>query len=172
MNKDYRLRRTILAAMNSVGDAELREIATALGPDWLKPKKLTSLRQMLRIMEREGLVMRMRVGVFRALSGGGWGGLGSSEEIIRCISACLHECGGVVRVEDVLDDCTDQRIWGPDERVAQSRYICQIVREATCFRQEGEFVSLSPNALWAACGCPSDLRSIPPSPANKSEADR
>jgi len=134
MNKDYGLRRTILTAMNSVGNAELHKIAAALGPDWLTPQKRASLRQMLRIMEGEGLVMRMSAGVFRASAGRGWGGLGSSGEIVRCISACLQECGGMMRVGDVLADFTDQRIWGPDERDGQSRYILQIVTKSPNLR--------------------------------------
>lgn len=152
MNKDYALRRTILAAMNSVGHAELRQIAAALGPDWITPPKRASLRQMLRIMEKERLVMRMRVGVFRALAGSGWGGLGSSEEIVRCISACLQECGGVMRVGDVLEDFTDHRIWGPDEREGQSGRIHQIVGDTACFWQEGDHIGLASGQPSACVG--------------------
>jgi hypothetical protein len=148
MSKDYGLRRKILTAMTGVGKmARLSEVALALGPDWLTTWKRAALRQMVMIMVREGLILRMQVGVFHSLFGAGWGGMGTREQIIECISACLQECDGVSPIGDILEIFADCRIWGPGERDGQSRYVRQIIAEAGCFRQylEGdqEYVGVS-----------------------------
>jgi hypothetical protein len=140
MNKDYALRRTVLAAMNSIGEAELHQISAALGPDWLTPQKRASLRQMLRLMEREQLVMRMRVGVFRPILGRGWGGLGSDEQIVWAITGCLLECNGKMKIADVLDIFADRRVWGQNEQESQRRNILRIVMEAESLATRGDSV--------------------------------
>ena len=148
MSKDYGLRRKILTAMTGVGKmARLSEVAVALGPDWLTPAKRAALRQMVMIMVREGLILRMQVGVFRSLFGVGWGGMGTREQIIECISACLQECDGVAPMSDLLEVFADSRIWGPSEQDQQGQAVRQIIAGAGCFRQylEGdqEYVGLS-----------------------------
>lgn len=148
MNKDYKLRRTILTAMHRVGKtAGLREIAAALGAEHPSRNKLAALRMMLLVMEREGVVSRLGSNVYRGRCGSGWGGMGSGGEIVECISACLQECHGVAQVDDILGMFADPRVWGPDEQEGQRLYIRRIIAEADCFQQyfEGhqEFLRLS-----------------------------
>lgn len=140
MKKDFALRRTILAGMHSVGDAGLSQISASLGPDWLTPQKRARLRQMLRLMEGEQLVMRMRVGLFRPIFGRGWGGLGSEEQIVCAITGCLRECGGKMEIDDVLDIFSDERVWGLNERDGQRLNILRMVMAAECFAIRGKNV--------------------------------
>jgi hypothetical protein len=137
MTKDYGLRRTILAGMTRVGKiAQVRQIAEALGSEWLTARKLAALRQMLVLMDREGIVGR--VGASTYVNGGfgaGWGGFGSREQITECIFSYLHEHGGTLPTDYILDAFADSRIWGPNEQDAQRLHIRWIIAEGDCFRQ-------------------------------------
>lgn len=139
--KSYSERRAILVAIATIGrTASLVEIENALPSDRAFAKKRTALRQMLDLMAREGLVMRVPTGAYLARVG--CDGLGSDHLIVRSIVACLHECGGVMRLGDILRDFVDCRIWGRDERDEQSLRILRIIAHSDCFWQDGEIVGL------------------------------
>lgn len=143
MNKDYRLRRTILTAMGAVGNGTVRQIASALGPEWLEPNKLTSLREMLRIMERERLAMRISAGLMRGVLTNGWGGFGSDTQVAHCIVGCLEECGGSMLVDDIVDTFTDRRVWGANEWEGQRNNVRRIIEASGAFAVDDGIVRLA-----------------------------
>ena len=114
-----------------------------MGREWTKPTLRSCLRRMLWTMEREGLVTRPAIGLFRATIGVGYGGMGCSSEIIRSLAARLRADGGKTRMSDLLEEFTDRRIWGPGERDEHSRRILGIIRDAGCFWQDDESIGLT-----------------------------
>lgn len=151
--KSYSERRAILIAIQTVGKfADFQDIEAGLPSPRTFAIKRTALRQMLKLMEREGLVTRVPTGAYFGIAGSGWGGLGSDDQIVHCISGCLRECDGVMRLDDVVRDFVDCRIWGPDEREVQSRRIQKIIMSTTCFRLEASriiLISERPSGLVA-----------------------
>lgn len=150
--KSYEDRRAVLTAMSGLRYAQFGQIAAAMGPHWQAPNRLACLRQLLRKMERDRLILRMGVGVYRGLAGQGSGGLGSNEEIVECISAYLRECDGVMPLGDLLHVFVDRRIWSRDERDEQSLRILKIIGYSDRFWQDGNVVGLvseQPPALVA-----------------------
>lgn len=150
--KSYADRRAVLTALSNLGHAPFNQIAAAMGPEWQAPNRVACLRQLLRKMERDGLVMHVGANLYMALHTPAWGGFGPRDGVICAISTFLADCDGSVPICVVQESFTSPRIWGPCEGEDQLRYILEILHGSPCFQLDasGTECRLIPAADGAA----------------------
>jgi hypothetical protein len=131
----HEVKRTIIATLESRGEASPRDIVAALGEEWRNEAKQLQLHKMLRRMVRGHVLKNTRYGVYTLSPNYKMRGVSVFDLTEHSIVEFLRERGGIARTKEIQDACGDRQRGGEDRHYDHKR-ITLTLKESPRFSQD------------------------------------